>query len=607
MMMSPQQKFSSTCWSLKTHKKFIFQCDCGQQKITSLKNMADCLFASCGKCNHKSKEYWLAQTWGKLKLDPNQEFLQSEWSAGSNQKLNFICNCDRKVQLATNSVTRKNYTSCGHCDDKAKEYWFQQKWGILKINKNQSLPLEWGPMSQIKIIMDCECGNTANIRMCRLSLGTQTTCGKCNVHPKEYWLKQRWGSLVLDKNQDFPDAWSLHSGIKLYYLCDCGRKEKISNHDIGQSCGKCTWKSKEYWLSQRWDKVIIDPNQKLPDEFGSGFKYIKCICDCGNKLILYLGHLVHGGESISCGCARKGMGANSPARKIAQYIQTIISHEVNISDWETLKNRELDIWIPSKKLAIEHHGLIWHSEKFKYGMDKDGGNKLYADRKKFLLCRDKGIRLIQIYGDEWENKQEIMKRLLASLLQPKSGKRIKPIFEVQYAITNEAIDFLNQHHYLGSAGGCVNVVARYAGAIVGVWVFQKREIGTVLWHRAAWNHDFKAWNPHEKALKLAIPILKNMGFTRILTFADNRFHSGGLYEKLGFKFEEEIKPNYYYTDGRDRKTKYAFRVKAGHDERAEAEAKGWYRIYDSGKIRYSFPLIDDYQLTSFEQQLCRIP
>jgi hypothetical protein len=32
------------------------------------------------------------------------------------------------------------------------------------------------------------------------------------------------------------------------------------------------------------------------------------------------------------------------------------------------------------------------------------------------------------------------------------------------------------------------------------------------------------------------------------------------------------------------------RVEAGRNEKLEAEAKGWYRIWDSGKKRYSLSL-----------------
>jgi hypothetical protein len=244
---------------------------------------------------------------------------------------------------------------------------------------------------------------------------------------------------------------------------------------------------------------------------------------------------------------------------------------------------EYDIYAPSKKLAIEYHGLVWHSEQFNQQPKKD--------YQKLVKAKSQGDRLIQIYADEWESKQAIIKAQLQDILAPEKAKRIKPIFSVEIDTNPEVRAFLDAHHYLGAASGCVTIVARHREAIVGAWVFMKRETGVVLWHRACWDRAYKSWNPHEKALKLALPALREMGFTKIVTFSDNRFHTGELYEKLGFKFEEELKPDYGYTNGIKRVSKYNLRVPAGVNEVESAKVKGWYRIWDSGKRRYSLNLI----------------
>jgi hypothetical protein len=63
-----------------------------------------------------------------------------------------------------------------------------------------------------------------------------------------------------------------------------------------------------------------------------------------------------------------------------------------------------------------------------------------------------------------------------------------------------------------------------------------------------------------------------------------------MYDKLGFRFEGEIKPDYSYTNKYRRVSKYSLRVKAGTDEKASASAKGWHRIWDSGKKRFSLSI-----------------
>lgn len=72
-----------------------------------------------------------------------------------------------------------------------------------------------------------------------------------------------------------------------------------------------------------------------------------------------------------------------------------------------IKNRELDIYIPSLKLAIEYNGIrfhnIEHSEKMK---------TLHLDKS--IECRKRGIRLIHIYQFEDFQKQV---QLLINLLE----------------------------------------------------------------------------------------------------------------------------------------------------------------------------------------------
>lgn len=70
---------------------------------------------------------------------------------------------------------------------------------------------------------------------------------------------------------------------------------------------------------------------------------------------------------------------------------------------------ELDIYIPSKRIAIEFNGNYWHSS-----LKKD---KFYHQTKT-KLCEEKGIQLIQIFEYEWDkNKDEILSYLRRLILE----------------------------------------------------------------------------------------------------------------------------------------------------------------------------------------------
>ena len=83
--------------------------------------------------------------------------------------------------------------------------------------------------------------------------------------------------------------------------------------------------------------------------------------------------------------------------------------------WNTKKviaPKELDIWIPSIRTAIEFNGLEWHSE----ARSKDS----LRDFKKHLICSSRGIRLIQIFSDE--NWKQILDQHLLNCPVPNSNE-----------------------------------------------------------------------------------------------------------------------------------------------------------------------------------------
>jgi hypothetical protein len=67
-----------------------------------------------------------------------------------------------------------------------------------------------------------------------------------------------------------------------------------------------------------------------------------------------------------------------------------------------IPNQELDIWIPSLKLAIEWNGSYWHSYHETIGISSqqlDYDFCKYRHQRKALACLEAGIRLLQLYED----------------------------------------------------------------------------------------------------------------------------------------------------------------------------------------------------------------
>jgi hypothetical protein len=92
------------------------------------------------------------------------------------------------------------------------------------------------------------------------------------------------------------------------------------------------------------------------------------------------------------------------------------------------------------------------------------------------------------------------------------------------------------------------------------------------------------------ASKLFSYFINNYDVDKIVSYCDIRYATGNLYEKLGFNFVHQSKPNYFYTKGGKRFNRFSFAkhklVNMGYDknktERQIMLDLGYNRIYDCG-------------------------
>lgn len=94
--------------------------------------------------------------------------------------------------------------------------------------------------------------------------------------------------------------------------------------------------------------------------------------------------------------------------ELANYIQSLIPNvEIIRHDRKILGKQELDIYIPSLKLAFEFNGNYWHSSLFH--------NKAYHTNKT-KQCVKKGIRLIHVFEYQWTNKRKQIENVIKNAL-----------------------------------------------------------------------------------------------------------------------------------------------------------------------------------------------
>jgi hypothetical protein len=206
-------------------------------------------------------------------------------------------------------------------------------------------------------------------------------------------------------------------------------------------------------------------------------------------------------------------------------------------DWSILKTHELDIYIPSKKIAIEFNGIYWHSER-------NGKHKDYH-LNKTEACEKKGIQLIHVFESEWYFQKEI----LQSLINAKLGIFEKRIYarncNIEQISKKEKNIFLEKNHLQGNDKSSIHIGLFYNNALVAVMTFGNSRYNKKYEYEM---HRFCTKIGHQiigGASKLWSYFVKHHDPNSVITYADRRYSDGTFYEKIGFEKIQTSKPNYF--------------------------------------------------------------
>jgi hypothetical protein len=274
-----------------------------------------------------------------------------------------------------------------------------------------------------------------------------------------------------------------------------------------------------------------------------------------------------------------------------QYIDNIYDGVVLNNDRKVLGGKELDVYIPDRKLAFEYNGVYWHGEHYK---DKN------YHMEKSVTCLGKGIRLVHVWEDDWLYKTDIVKNLIRGELGLHENKINARDCEIGSVGFKEAREFCNTYHIQGYTTAKVSAGLYHDGGLVMVCLFgPRRRISGGVPVKGEWElyrmcsvFDTRVRGGASKLLKWFI---KNYSPAKVTTFADLGVSDGGVYEKMGFKRECFVDPTYYWVVDNVRKPRYMFQKSNLHEckenqnltEVEVMHARGCYRCWDAGKIKYS--------------------
>lgn len=271
-------------------------------------------------------------------------------------------------------------------------------------------------------------------------------------------------------------------------------------------------------------------------------------------------------------------------KEILQFVKSLgfecVANERNI-----LEGKELDVYIPEKKIALEYDGNYWHNSSFK--------DSTYH-QKKTLECKERGIRLIHIFEYEWEIKRDKLENLIKSAL----GIFEKRIFarncEVKEIDSKIYKDFLDEYHIQDSINSPIRYGLFDEDELVSVIGFGKSRFkdGEIELQRFCVRGNYCVVGGFSK-------LIKHSGIKNFVSFVDFAHFNGDGYKKLGFKEIEITRPNYVYVKEKEvlsrfvcQKHKLVKVLGENFDEKlSETEnmvLNGWNKIYDCGNLKMCY-------------------
>lgn len=281
-------------------------------------------------------------------------------------------------------------------------------------------------------------------------------------------------------------------------------------------------------------------------------------------------------------------GVSEAEIEVNREVQGLGFHTEKVRFIGKTKGKEIDIAIPSKMVGIEYCGLYWHSEARKQESD------VHFDKMK--QAESEGWRLITIFEDEWKNRKEQVLDFIKSVLgvfDSKIGARKCIIKEIS---KQDSKVFLDKYHIQGSSRSIlVSFGLFYDGILVGVITAGRHHRGAegLVLNRLCFKGGWQIMGGASRLFSSLVSWAKHKGYSKIISWSDNRYSQGNVYEKMGFTLEEDLSPDYSYIGGGIRKSKQSLRKTPeerllGITERELRLNDGWYRIWDCGKKRWAF-------------------
>lgn len=380
----------------------------------------------------------------------------------------------------------------------------------------------------------------------------------------------------------------------------CANSTRGHRIDVAAGAAKSAKSKRESYKSKFEERARLvhgDLYDYSEHGYTSGRDKVSIICKKHGKFEQAVYHHLDGQ-----GCPRCGQ-KSAPEEEVASFLSIFTT--VERRNRTLIAPKEVDIYLPEHRIAVEFCGMYWHSHGDR---DDERKNKL-RHAEKHRMCAEKGVRLITIFETEWQDRKATIKRLLRNAIGKTKGKLMARKCILKEVHQHDARAFYDKYHPQGGSGHGEHLGLYWGGKLVACmrFTFGNNDRG----HGA----KSRQWTLSRYASRVSVAgaagrlfkaFLEKRDPSSVKSFSDNRLFGGGMYGQLGFSLEDDVPPDYQVWSQRAGllpKPQYQRRCIPARlidhglddhfdpetDQRTEAEMTylmGARRIYDCGKKRW---------------------
>lgn len=258
--------------------------------------------------------------------------------------------------------------------------------------------------------------------------------------------------------------------------------------------------------------------------------------------------------------------------------------------------KELDMYIKSKKVAIEFNGTYWHSS-FKRTSN--------YHQLKSIDCIKKGIRLIHIFEYEWRDAKtrDKLEKLLTNVLSNNNSVVYARNTVVKDISSNVAHEFCDKYHLQGRASSSINLGCYNGDELLGVMTFGTPRFDVNSEYeliRLCWKTGVSVVGGAEKLFKHFVNEYLKPN-ENIITYCDIAKFDGNVYFRLGMRtnVEELTDPGYVWVSQDQKEVLSRYQTQKhkllnmglggiGQTEDEIMYKLGYYKIYNSGNLKFTY-------------------